>query len=95
MRLFLKNLKKILTYRRQCHNVYDLKLKSTKLFKSNIIVLLAYMLPAFIGHYHQRMVLTYARETTMKSSQFQASRRYVNLVSRKPRAVIFTRPSMV
>jgi len=38
---------------------------------------------------------TYASETTMKSSQFQASRRYVNSVNRKPRAKTFTMPSIV
>jgi len=37
----------------------------------------------------------YARETTMKSSQFQASRRYVKRAMMKPRASIFTALSTV
>lgn len=38
---------------------------------------------------------TYASVTTMKSSQFQASLRYVNWVRMKPRASTFTNPSHV
>ena len=38
---------------------------------------------------------TYARLITMKSSQFQASLRYVNLVSTKPRPITLVADSNV